>query len=148
MGGICNTSECFSLPLTNYQWKWQRTMNLTPSDTTKKIPCRQICGACHRVSPIDFAVPKEIWVEAVHPYYQNDHICIYCFAAWADDKLLAWDKEIEMLPMSLQTHIKEVRGQRNFFAELEEGKLRAQIAELQKENAEMKDYIGEEQSHS
>lgn len=77
------------------------------SNLEQKIPCRQICGACHRVSPIDFAVPKEIWLEAVNPFYRNDHICIYCFAAWADDKLLPWDNEIEMYATSLHTLLAE-----------------------------------------
>lgn len=62
----------------------------------------QICGHVHK---IDFAVPNEIWDEAIHPRFKDTHICLNCFIERADEKLLPWDKEIKLFPCSMLTQI-------------------------------------------
>jgi len=73
------------------------------------IPCRQKCAACHQIMPVDYHVTDEIWDEAVRPFFRDSIICLNCFISWADEKLLPWDKEIEMWPTSLDTLLTEVR---------------------------------------
>lgn len=70
---------------------------------TKSIPCRQKCAACFHIMPIDYHVTDEIWYEVVPTLLNNSIICLNCFTSWADEKLLPWDKEIEMRPTSLHT---------------------------------------------
>jgi len=72
----------------------------------RTIPTRMFCQICGHVHKIDFWVPNEIWVEAIHPKYQNGPVCLNCFTERADEHLLPWDKEIKFLvPCSLATQI-------------------------------------------
>lgn len=69
------------------------------------IPTRERCAACHRISPIGFFVPNEIWEVVVHPSLQDSILCLSCFTSRADEKLIPWDKEILFFPVSFYTHL-------------------------------------------
>ena len=98
---------------------------------------REVCGLCHRIHPIGFHVPGEIWEAAVHPRYRDTIHCLSCFIERADEKLLPWDEHIQFWPVSLRTHlnvdaladrvealVKAVREPVRWFAEQMERKLR------------------------
>lgn len=68
-----------------------------------KTPTRMFCQICGHLHKIDFWVPDQIWDEAIHPRYKNTHICLNCFMERADEKLLAWEKEIKFIPCSMAT---------------------------------------------
>jgi len=70
---------------------------------------REICKMCFRVNPVGFTVPNELWCDAIPPEYQSKVVCISCFAHLADEKLLPWDRHIKFYPISMQTHLKEVK---------------------------------------
>lgn len=74
------------------------------------IPTRERCQMCHRYSPIGFHVPDWLWQLAVHPHWQNSILCLGCFIQGADEKLLRWDRHITFYPVSLASHLEEVRG--------------------------------------
>lgn len=67
-------------------------------------PHREICALCHEVSRVGFSVPDKIWRAAIHRHYQEDIICLRCFARLADEKSVEWDKNIELYPVSWITH--------------------------------------------
>ena len=73
-------------------------------------PTRERCAACQDISPVSFAVPNEVWGAVVHPQFSNSILCLACFISRADEKLVAWDKVITLLPRSLATHLSEVVG--------------------------------------
>jgi hypothetical protein len=73
------------------------------------IPTREICGLCHRVSPVGFWVPNDVWAEVVHPHYRESVHCLSCFIERADEKLVKWDRVITFRPTSLRTHIEACR---------------------------------------
>ena len=70
------------------------------------ICTREICAACQKISPVNFSVPNDIWKIVVHPSLQNDILCLMCFILRADEKLIEWDKDIQLFPISLATIIK------------------------------------------
>jgi hypothetical protein len=61
------------------------------------IPTRQRC--------VDFGVPDHLWRKAISDAYRNEILCLRCFISFADEKLLAWDLEIELRPVSLRTQM-------------------------------------------
>lgn len=66
---------------------------------------REICKLCFQVNPIGFSVPDEIWWQVAPSEYGLGIICISCFARLADEKLIAWDKNIKFYPVSMITHL-------------------------------------------
>lgn len=77
----------------------------------KQYPHREICGLCHRVSPVGFWVPSDVWKASVHHSRINDIHCLSCFIERADEKLIDWSKEIKFYPVSLRSHIKDLKIQ-------------------------------------
>lgn len=73
-------------------------------------PTRERCAACNHYSPVSFAVPNEVWEQSLHPQFQNSILCIMCFARMADEKLVPWEREIELFPKSFFTHVRDVVG--------------------------------------
>lgn len=69
------------------------------------IATRERCGVCHNVSPIGFHVPDDVWLRAVPDYFRHTVLCLRCFTSFADERMLAWDREIEFFPVSLRTHL-------------------------------------------
>ena len=69
-----------------------------------------MCGMCRCVNAVGFKVPDEIWARVVHPHYQQDILCLRCFTARADEKLITWDLNIVFYPISLATHLNVDRG--------------------------------------
>jgi hypothetical protein len=70
---------------------------------------REICKICFKANPIGFTVPDEIWHDAIPPEHWSHVICISCFARLADEKIIPWDKEIQLYPVSMCSHIREIR---------------------------------------
>ena len=66
---------------------------------------RERCGICHKISPVGFWVPNEVWEACVHPRHQNDVLCLSCFISMADEKLVRWDKHIQFYAVSLASHL-------------------------------------------
>lgn len=67
---------------------------------------REICCCCNRPSPVGFWVPDEIWNASV-PLRFKAILCIACFARFADEAGIEWDREIKFYPVSLRTHLQE-----------------------------------------
>jgi len=66
---------------------------------------RELCRACFRTNPVGFHVPDAVWRRVVPPQLQGEVLCLDCFAHLADEKLIAWDLDIELFPVSLATHL-------------------------------------------
>lgn len=77
---------------------------------SKPICTRERCAACQQVSPVGFAVPKDVWKAVVHTNYQNSILCLLCFISRADEKLIEWEKDIKLYPVSLATIVTKYRG--------------------------------------
>jgi hypothetical protein len=69
---------------------------------------REIYKMCFRVNPVGFAVPDEIWREIILPEYQSKVVCISYFARLADEKLIPWDSDIVLYPVSMHSHLEKV----------------------------------------
>ena len=69
------------------------------------ISKRESCAMCHDIIHVGFRATKDLWEECVRPHYQNSSVCLRCFARVADEKLLAWEKDVTLYPMSLRTHL-------------------------------------------
>lgn len=65
---------------------------------------RETCKMCWRANPVGFAVPDDVWQEVVPSERRSDVVCISCFARLADEKLIPWDDQIQLYPVSLATH--------------------------------------------
>ena len=74
------------------------------------IATRERCGVCHRVSPVSFHVPDDLWRVAVPDYFRESIVCLTCFTSFADERLLAWDQDITFYPCSLRTVLRDGRG--------------------------------------
>ena len=74
------------------------------------VPTRERCAACQQISPVGFYVPNKVWTAVVHPFFQNSILCLRCFISRADEKLIAWDEVIKLYPVSLASHLVDVRG--------------------------------------
>ena len=70
---------------------------------------REICKICFRANPVGFSVPDEIWKDAIPSRHWDDVVCISCFARLADEKLIPWDEQIELYPVSMRTHIEDIK---------------------------------------
>ena len=68
-------------------------------------PTRERCAACQKISPVSFPVSNEIWEAVIHRQFENSILCLPCFISRADEKLVAWDRAIELFPVSLFTHL-------------------------------------------
>jgi len=66
---------------------------------------REICKACWHVNAIGFRVPDDVWQRAVPERLRSGVVCLGCFARFADENGIAWDREIEFYPVSLATHL-------------------------------------------
>jgi hypothetical protein len=75
------------------------------------LPGSEFCNACGRRSGVGFNVPTEVWIAAVPAHYRGGALseggllCIVCFAAFADERLIPWDEEITFHPVSLRTSL-------------------------------------------
>lgn len=67
------------------------------------LTTREHCGRCHRVSPVGFWVPNDIW-RAVAGRWLDSILCIMCFAALGDEKHVVWESGIKFYPVSYATH--------------------------------------------
>ncbi len=75
----------------------------------KRVSHRQFCSLCHKVYPLDWVVPDNIWEAALHKSMWNSLVCLNCFIPMADEKLISWDLKIQIYPTSLKSHIEKVR---------------------------------------
>ncbi|MBA7622590.1 hypothetical protein ES703_29968 [subsurface metagenome] len=70
---------------------------------------REICKLCFRANPVGFSVPDEIWKDVIPSEHRSKVVCISCFARLADEKLIPWDKQICLYPISMHTHLNDVK---------------------------------------
>lgn len=90
-------------------------------------PSREICKLCFRANPVGFSVPDEIWKDVVPSKHRSDVVCISCFARLADEKLIPWDRQIRLYPVSMHTHLRDVK--------IEGGKIYQEMQEQNEESA-------------
>jgi hypothetical protein len=57
-------------------------------------------------------VPNDIWEHTVPAEHRSDVVCLWCFAHLADEKLIPWDQHIHLYPISMHTHLAQVKMQR------------------------------------
>lgn len=69
---------------------------------------REICKACCHAGGIGFHVPDEVWYAAVPEKFQNGVLCISCFIRLADEKLIPWDECIDLYPVSMASHVRDM----------------------------------------
>jgi hypothetical protein len=50
-------------------------------------------------------VPDGIWALAVPEALRERVLCLTCFARFADENGVAWDRAITFYPVSLKTHV-------------------------------------------
>jgi len=74
---------------------------------------REICKLCFRANPVGFVVPDEIWKDVIPPKHWSKVVCISCFAHLADEKLIPWDRQIRLYPVSMYTHLRNVKTETN-----------------------------------
>jgi len=65
---------------------------------------REICKLCYHPNPVGFDVPDDVWAAVVPSEYRNRVVCLPCFVRLADEKLIAWDTDIQFYPVSVATH--------------------------------------------
>lgn len=66
---------------------------------------REICRICFRVNPVGFYVPDDVWNAVIPPEHLSNVVCISCFARLADEKLVPWDRDIQLYPVSMYSHL-------------------------------------------
>jgi len=64
---------------------------------------REFCAICGHVSRVSFWVPDAVWKLAIHVHFQNSIVCLSCFTEHADERSVAWDRDIKFIPTSLVT---------------------------------------------
>ena len=72
-------------------------------------PSREICKLCFRANPVGFTVSDEIWKAVIPLEHQSKVVCISCFARLADEKLIHWECQIRLYPISMYTHLNNVK---------------------------------------
>ena len=70
---------------------------------------REICKICFRANPVGFYVPDEIWEAVVPPSHRSKVVCLWCFVHLADEKLVPWDPKIKFYPVSMNSHLGDVK---------------------------------------
>lgn len=66
---------------------------------------REICKMCYHVNPIGFYVSDYIWEKVVPEEFRSGVVCINCFTRLGDEKLVEWDNNIKLYPVSLHSHL-------------------------------------------
>lgn len=70
-----------------------------------KALSREICRICYHVNAVGFCVPDVIWHSIIPDPLKSSVVCLACFARLADEKVVAWEHDIELFPVSLATHL-------------------------------------------
>lgn len=65
---------------------------------------REFCGRCHRLSPVGFLAPDDVWLTVAGQHWRHAILCIMCFAALGDEKHIRWEHGIEFYAVSYATH--------------------------------------------
>lgn len=71
-------------------------------------PSRETCQICFRPNPVGFHVPNEIWEDSVPETLRYSVLCMNCFAALADERLVQWDERIEFYPVSAASMLEDI----------------------------------------
>ncbi len=70
-----------------------------------------MCSICRHVNAVGFSVPNEVWESVVPLEFKSRVVCLSCFTRMADEKLILWDEDIELYPVSLASHVADVKEQ-------------------------------------
>lgn len=65
---------------------------------------RMKCQYCHKRHATHFHVPEEMWLAVIPEPQCYGEVCLDCFIAEADEKLIRWCEAITITPMSLVKH--------------------------------------------
>lgn len=71
----------------------------------RRIASREICKLCYHVNAVGFSVPDQLWASVVPEHIRERVVCLACFTRLADEKLIAWDRDIQFWPVSLVSHL-------------------------------------------
>lgn len=66
---------------------------------------RELCKLCHHVNAIGFRVPDSVWNSVVPGFIGGGIVCLSCFSRLGDEKMVPWERDIELFPVSLATHL-------------------------------------------
>jgi len=69
---------------------------------TEYVP-REICKLCYHINRVGFHVPDDVWAAVVPEHVRTRVVCLSCFSRLADEKMIAWDRDIQFFPVSLAT---------------------------------------------
>ena len=61
---------------------------------------REICKICYHVNAVGFHVPDRIWEAIIPRKFQRGVVCLSCFTRLGDEKIVAWDDDIQFFPVS------------------------------------------------
>lgn len=68
-----------------------------------RIPTRPRCHRCQRYITIDTHADDDLWEEVIGPRFGPGYICADCFTRAADERLIAWEGRLRLVPYSLAT---------------------------------------------
>ena len=83
---------------------------ISPMSSNTALLSRERCQCCKRYSLAGFSVPNHIWDQAIPNEFHESPLCIMCFAAMADERLIEWSRDIEFFPVSLAEHARDNLG--------------------------------------
>jgi hypothetical protein len=73
----------------------------------KQIPTREMCKLCHSVNRVGFIADSAVWEAVVPEPFRDSVVCLGCFTRIADEKLIAWEDEMEFFPISLASVLRD-----------------------------------------
>ncbi len=73
---------------------------------------------CGHINHVGFIVPDKIWNKAIPSFFQNSILCLRCFATFADEALIEWEKDIKFYPISLKKHLKQDKASKKVVLKL------------------------------
>lgn len=77
----------------------------------ESIATRPRCGNCGEYVVCDFVADDDVWKRAVPRHLQTGcYLCLTCFARSGDERLVRWEEGLEIIPLSLRSHLEDVRG--------------------------------------
>lgn len=71
-----------------------------------RIPTRPRCHRCERYITIDTHADDDLWEEVIGPRFGPGYICADCFTRAADERLIAWEGRVRLVPYSLATQLR------------------------------------------
>jgi hypothetical protein len=77
---------------------------MSAANRTIDVTTREFCQRCHRLNPVGFYAPDDIWEAVAARQWEHSILCILCFAQLGDEKHIAWEAGLRLFPVSYATH--------------------------------------------